>query len=695
MQGSTRSGLREGTRHLGSSRGTTAIIVLAALLLVAFAWAAAFYQSDFERRTAERGAMAQVTFRAMMLQQYVTRTLDAANIATLHVAEMDQEGRGAALRGSAGRPAGISGPIARNPSFLGLSVADARGEIVATTVRGESPVINVRRHPAFTPHIAGDADSLFVSKPGFSRVLGRNSVWLSRRLNRSDGTFDGVVAINMDPAQLTGIYDQATISPSDIASVVGLDGIIRSRRTRNGISSGEDISKSRAFAVEAQSPNTTYLGRGAFDGQPRYIGQRRIAGYPLFVSYSVSQDEVLEPARHRGRLFLLAAGLVTLLGALLALILIVALRRREQRATVLAAAKAQLEEAQRVGQIGDWAFRLNSTEARWSPELFRLYERDPQLGAPSAQDFEQWLHPASAKAHWDAVARTLETAEAFSWEVMVRLPSGGVRTHLISAVPTRDEQGRITGLHGTTQDVTERKKLESLQAEVAHLGRVEAMNAMAATLAHELNQPLTAASNYLFGSRRILLKPEAPREDAMDGLEAAREQIGLAAEIIRRARAMVAKEPTKMAPVPIAEIVDDAITLLAAGEKLGGIQLHRALCPEASCVLADRIQVQQVVMNLARNACEAASEAAHPQVTIASKRAEDGLVCISIEDNGPGFSGDADQLFSPFVTGKSHGLGLGLSISRTIIEAHGGRIWAENRHEGGGRVSFTLPFAAP
>ena len=220
MYRSSKDGLRHGARHLGGARPMTILILCAALVLAVIAWAAALFQSGFERRSAEQTALAQVTFRAMMLQQYVTRTLDAASIATLHIAELDRSGARASLRGSAEHPALIGGPIARNPAFLGLSIADADGNIVATTLSRPGPRTNVRAHPAFTPHVASDTGTLFVSKPSASQVLRRNTLWLSRRLNRPDGSFDGVVAINMDPAQLTAIYDEATIGDSDVAWVV-------------------------------------------------------------------------------------------------------------------------------------------------------------------------------------------------------------------------------------------------------------------------------------------------------------------------------------------------------------------------------------------------------------------------------------------------------------------------------------------
>ena len=674
------------------TRRSTVLILSAALAIVALAWIAVIGQIEFERGVAERDAIAQNENRAMMLQQYVIRTLDTAAIATRHIAELEGSEAGKRLRGTRDRPAWIRGPIPENRTFLGLSIVDAEGNIVGSTLHSPGPMRSVRDHPAFTAHVGRDSGELFVSKPAYSRLLGRNQLWLSRRINRSDGRFAGVVAINLDPAQLTSIYEEAAVKKSEVAWVVGLDGVVRSRRTSFDVTAGENLRDAEMFR-KAQSPKGSYIAEGPLDHQSRYVSHRHVPGYPLYVSYTVRRADVLAPAQAHARVFLLGALLVTLVTAVLAGFLIAELRRREERAAELDAAKQRLEEAQRVGRIGDWQTDLNGG-MRWSSQMFEMHQRDPALGAPSVAEFEAMLDAKSLERHRGGAAQVRQTGEPDSWEVEVVLRDRTVHHHLISAVATRNEEGRIVGLHGTTQDIGERKRLDALEAEVAHLSRVEAMNAMASTLAHELNQPLMAASAYLSGGRRILLNPAKSRDEAAEAVELARSQVGLAGEIIRRVRAMVARDPTRMAPVALGAILDDVQALLPALEVDRRLEIAREIAPGGRVVVGDRVQVQQVLMNLIRNAAQASVGSESPAIVVRSAPFAEDQVCISVEDDGPGFTEEGDQLFSPFVTGKQEGLGLGLSISRTIVEYHGGRIWAENREEGGGRVSFTLPAPA-
>lgn len=273
----------------------------------------------------------------------------------------------------------------------------------------------------------------------------------------------------------------------------------------------------------------------------------------------------------------------------------------------------------------------------------------------------------------------------------MRLPSGAESRHQGVIIPGFDAAGKVVRLHGTDQNISARKLLDRLQTHVAHLSRVEAMNAMAATLAHELNQPLTAASNYLVGSRRRLdAGGEAALAAAGEGMAAAERQVHLAGDILRRVREMVANQPKAVVSVPLARVIEDSIALVSMA---GGGQppaMKTRLGADAKTVRADRIQIQQVLINLIRNACDATSGRTDAEIVVSSARDGDNVV-VTVEDNGPGFSQPAEERFSPFATTGAPGLGLGLSISRTIIEAHGGRIWTEDREGGGARVGFILP----
>lgn len=244
----------------------------------------------------------------------------------------------------------------------------------------------------------------------------------------------------------------------------------------------------------------------------------------------------------------------------------------------------------------------------------------------------------------------------------------------------------------TAQQLTE-TRLKELQSEVTHMSRYTALGEMASTLAHEINQPLTAISNYLRGCQRLLDRLEAgPTPMLRDALGKAADQALRAGHIIRRLREFVSRGEGDRRIENLAKLIEDASTLALVGVREAGITVSYRLDPKVHFVLADRIQIQQVLVNLIRNAMEIMIETANDRrLEIATVALADDLVEVSIADTGAGLAPEvAANLFQPFVTTKRQGMGLGLSICRTIVEAHGGKIWVENRPGGGTVFRFTL-----
>jgi two-component system, LuxR family, sensor kinase FixL len=248
---------------------------------------------------------------------------------------------------------------------------------------------------------------------------------------------------------------------------------------------------------------------------------------------------------------------------------------------------------------------------------------------------------------------------------------------------------------GFVRDLTERqqteRRLHELQDGLLHVARVRSMGQMAAALAHELNQPLTATANYVRASLRLLAAPEPNLERVRQAINHAYEQTLRIGEIIRRLRTFVARGEVARQSESIAKLIEEASALALVGAKERGVKVLIAMDPALPEAPVDRVQIQQVLLNLIRNAMEAMDGGAICELAIsASVRADD--VLVSISDTGGGIPPEIQsRLFQPFVTTKSEGMGIGLSVCRTIVEAHGGRLWMEPRSEGGSIFRFTLP----
>lgn len=249
---------------------------------------------------------------------------------------------------------------------------------------------------------------------------------------------------------------------------------------------------------------------------------------------------------------------------------------------------------------------------------------------------------------------------------------------------------------GFVRDLTERKRteerLEALQSELIHVSRVSAMGTMASTLAHELNQPITAIANYAESVRDLLAAPD-PEDLPMirEALDDTAKEALRAGNIVRRLREFVARGEVEKSIERLPELINEAAALALLGAREKGIEPRFDLDPYASPVLIDRVQIQQVLINLVRNAIEAMDGSPERRLTITSQLDEPGFARVIVADTGPGVAPEiADQLFTAFVSTKAEGMGLGLSICRTIVEANGGRIWMESPTVGGTEFHFTL-----
>lgn len=370
-----------------------------------------------------------------------------------------------------------------------------------------------------------------------------------------------------------------------------------------------------------------------------------------------------------------------------------ALLVREQTATI-AHYKKMYDRSSALARIGVWECDLATERLIWTDGVYDLFEMP--RGMPVDRDKIVTLYEEPSRTEMEREReRAIRDGTSFALDIQIRTARGNLRWLRLTADVERDAKGRSVRIFGTKQDITEEKavqeRVQSLQAELIHLSRRSAMSAMAATLAHELNQPLTAIGNYVAGTRRALANPATNIELAERGLNAIEKCAFGAGDIIRSLRKMTSENLSGRRPVDPNALILEAASLAMVGAD-NQVRLRYDLT-DGLAIDADPIQIQQVFVNLIRNAVEAMEDGIGHDVMITTAGRDDE-VHIHIEDTGHGIPPEMlETIFNSFVSSKPGGMGVGLSVSRTIVEAHGGRISAANRTKGGASFNVALPYA--
>ena len=360
--------------------------------------------------------------------------------------------------------------------------------------------------------------------------------------------------------------------------------------------------------------------------------------------------------------------------------------------------EAYLSEAQRLSHTGSWASKPGG-HLYWSEENFRIWGFDPQQGVPDVETVRQRIHPEDRDRAIDSAKSAIGAGRDFFDEFRIVLPDGTVRHihsvgHLIFSA-----SGEVLEVVGTHVDVTEHKRAEEererlrrLDAVLTHMNRVTMLGELASSLAHELNQPIAAAITSAHASLRWLKRDPPDLERARAATIRMERDGTRAAEIIQRLRAFYKTgAPPERELVDINEVVRELLVLLRDEAARRSILLRTELAPRLPKITADRVQLQQVLMNLMLNGIEATNDGGG-ELTIRSQRTENGYLVISVSDTGVGLPAEkVDLIFNAFYTTKPQGTGMGLAISRSIIEAHGGRLWATANAERGATFHFTVP----
>jgi PAS domain S-box-containing protein len=309
--------------------------------------------------------------------------------------------------------------------------------------------------------------------------------------------------------------------------------------------------------------------------------------------------------------------------------------------------------------------------------------------------WEAAVHPEDLKRPAEKWRASVAGGAPFEMEMRYRRAADGqYRWFLARAVPLRDARGKIVKWYGVSTDIQDRKRAEELQAELAHTNRISTMGELVVSISHELAQPITATTNNAKASLRWLQRDPPDLTQVRKGTESIIEAGVFASEIIDRLRSLYKKSSPKRELVAINEVIGEMVKLLRSEANEYTVSIGTDLAADLPKITADRVQLQQVLMNLMLNGIEAMKDTGGV-LMVKSQLREEGQIEISVNDTGPGLPvGNADQIFDSFFTTKPQGSGMGLAISKSIVESQSGRIWATMNEERGATFHFTLP-AAP
>jgi PAS domain S-box-containing protein len=418
----------------------------------------------------------------------------------------------------------------------------------------------------------------------------------------------------------------------------------------------------------------------------------------IFVSGTLGEEVAIEALNIGATDYVLKSGL-SRLGPSVRRALAEAEDRAERKKAeqALRRSEAYLAEAQRLSHTGSFGWDVGTGQIFWSDETHRIFGSDPTT-TPSLELVVDRVHPDDRPLVRNIIERASTERSNFSAEHRLMMPDGAVKYVRVLAHRTSDEEPGALFFVGAVTDVTElkraereREKLHQLEVEIARFNRVSMMGELAASLAHEIKQPVGAVAN---DARAVLnwLRREPPAiEEACEGASCIIDATDRVAQIVDRNHALYSRQTTQRELIDVNEIAREMIVLLHETAHRHSIAICSELNPALPATSADRVQLQQVLMNLMVNGIEAMKEKGG-ELKLSSMRTEDGELLVAVSDSGIGLpEAGPDRIFDAFFTSKPGGTGMGLAISRRIIESHGGQLWASANARRGAIFQFTLP----
>jgi len=369
---------------------------------------------------------------------------------------------------------------------------------------------------------------------------------------------------------------------------------------------------------------------------------------------------------------------------------------RKQAEAALKRSETFLSEGQRISSTGSFAWQLDTDEFIFSDELRRLFEFGPEVGVTLERIAER-VHPDDLALLAENVEKVRAGHDNPEYDIRMRLPDGRIKHMRVLGRVFHRPDGALECL-GAVQDITQRKLAEDglhkARSELAHVTRVMSFNALTASIAHEINQPLSGIITNASACLRLLASDPPKTDSAIETVKRTIRDGNRAADIVQRLRKLYSKQSERTDDVDLNEAAAEVVALVVSDLRRNRVSVRMDLADNLPPIAADRVQLQQVILNMVTNAADAMSaiEDRERVVTVRTARDRGNGIILGVHDVGAGIDAtDVEQLFQPFFTTKSSGMGIGLSVCRTIIESHGGRLWAESNVEGGSTFCFSVP----
>jgi two-component system cell cycle sensor histidine kinase/response regulator CckA len=581
--------------------------------------------------------------------------------------------------------------FAAEQSVTFIGVTDAQGNVVES-LREFAPT-NIFDREFFQAHLQEDTRRLVISSPVLGRVSGRWAITLTRRVNRPDGGFGGIVAISVEPSYLTHLFETTTLGSSDVISLVLTNGITLARRKGEEMTFGTDISKSQLIAEQRDRPIGTYTGPGGVDGLLRLFAYRTMQDYPVIATVGTLEADALAPARFRGRLYtgwaIVMSGIILVIGA----VTMQLLARNDRANHTLREQASLLDKAQDAILVTD----LNRRLTFWNKSAERLYgwTSDEVLGKVITDLF---YPDGEARDSQEAYDQVLAQGE-WTGELQPQTKAG--RKVVIESRWTlvRDAAGQGRSILSINTDVTDRRLLEQ---QFYRAQRLESIGTLAGGIAHDLNNVLAPI---MMGIG--LLRDRITDDDGREIVETISTSAQRGAEMVSQVLSFARGREGKRVEIRAADLVNDVVRI-ARDTLPKNIEITTDVDPALPLILGDPTQCHQVLLNLCVNARDAMPNGGHLRLsadreTIAphqglrpSELAPGDYVVIRVDDTGIGIPAQLlETIFDPFFTTKDagKGTGLGLSTSQNIVRNHGGHIRVFSEPDEGASFQVYLPVA--